>query len=65
MEPEEVNIIRKIVNELISRLPNDCQDLAIEHFNQMLKELRDKGIEKAIRDWYIDQSEEVELIPTR
>ena len=60
MDVENVGLIRKIVNELISRLPEDCAEIANEHFNFMLAEIKEKGVEKATRDWYIGDSEDLE-----
>ncbi|BCS94077.1 hypothetical protein L3N51_00352 [Metallosphaera sp. J1] len=60
MEVENVNLIRKVVNELISRLPEDCAEIANEHFSLMLDEIKEKGIERATKDWYIGETEDVE-----
>ncbi|MEL9970021.1 MAG: hypothetical protein QXR57_06275 [Metallosphaera sp.] len=56
MEIYDISVIRNIVEELISRLPEDCAEIAHDHFEVMLEDIRRKGLEKTIQDWFgLDQ----------
>ncbi|QKQ99249.1 hypothetical protein GWK48_01525 [Metallosphaera tengchongensis] len=55
---ENLDILRKIVNELISRLPDDCKEIAMSHSQRLFNDIKDKGLKGALKSWYYIEDEE-------
>jgi hypothetical protein len=57
----EIEKIRLIISILEEKMPEDCAEILDEKFKILLKEIKNKGIDKAIRDYYSDDGD-VEII---
>jgi len=43
-------------------VPNDCHDLIDELSKKIVRDLKEKGVDKAIREWYGITDEDLEMV---
>lgn len=61
MEIEDLKTLIAVYSELRSRVPSDCVEVLDKHFSRLLKDLKDLGVQNALKKWNIDD-EEVEVM---
>ncbi len=59
---EDIEKLRLIIAILEEKMPEDCAEILDEKFKILLKEIKNNGIEKVIKNYYND--DDVEVIQT-
>ncbi|ARM76640.1 hypothetical protein [Acidianus manzaensis] len=57
----EIQELRDIINILKDMMPEDCAEILQEKFDILLKDIKEKGLDEVIKDWYKDSDVEVIL----
>ena len=60
---EEIELVKKIFLIIEENSPDDCRDLIIKKLKEnIIKDIKDLGIEKAIGKWMSEGEEDEEIV---
>ncbi|AWR97855.1 hypothetical protein DFR86_10100 [Acidianus sulfidivorans JP7] len=57
----DIQEIRDLINILKDMMPEDCAEILQEKFNIILKEIKEKGLNEVIKEWYNESDVDVIL----
>lgn len=57
----QIQEIRDIINILKDMMPKDCAEILQEKFQILLREIKEKGLDEVIKEWYNEEDIEVVL----
>jgi hypothetical protein len=58
----DLKLVKAVLDLMRDSVPNDCHDLIDELSKKIVRDLKEKGVDKAIREWYGITDEDLEMV---
>ncbi|MCY0849739.1 hypothetical protein [Sulfuracidifex metallicus] len=58
----DLKLVKAVLDLMRDSVPTDCQDLIDELSKKIIRDLKEKGANKAMREWYGITDEDLEMV---